>query len=152
MYPGTPPGFPVHSPTPGMTGPPPYGAPNTPTDSGYYGSMSNVVPSPLSRGGVSLSLLLSLLSLSLSLSLSQQRRGEPLSLSCFLSPSLYPAFSSPSFPLSPSPLSFLPSPSLPSPPLSPSLSLPLPLLPSPPLPFPPLMLLYLPPTAIYSRR
>ena len=59
MYPGTPPGFPAQSPvnhTPTMQGPPPYGTPSTPTDSGYYGSMSNVmggaVPSPLSRPGV----------------------------------------------------------------------------------------------------
>ena len=54
---GTPAGFPAPgsvqgSTTPSLQGPPPYGAPNTPTDSGYYGSMPNVhaVPSPLNRG------------------------------------------------------------------------------------------------------
>ena len=49
---------PVHAPsTPTLPGPPPYGAPGTPTDSGYYGSLHNVaVPSPLSRG-VSISIL-----------------------------------------------------------------------------------------------
>ena len=59
-YSGTPTGpggFPAQSPvhvtpsTPTLPGPPPYGAPGTPTDSGYYGSLHNVaVPSPLSRG------------------------------------------------------------------------------------------------------
>ena len=63
VYPNAPVGFPAPSPvnhtpsTPTMQGPPPYPAPSTPTDSGYYGSMPNVhgggVPSPLSRPGVS---------------------------------------------------------------------------------------------------
>ena len=60
VYPGTPTGpggFPAQSPvqlaptTPTLPGPPPYGAPGTPTDSSYYGSLHNVaVPSPLNRG------------------------------------------------------------------------------------------------------
>ena len=60
VYPGTPTGpsgFPAQSPvqlaptTPTLPGPPPYGAPGTPTESGYYGSLHNVaVPSPLNRG------------------------------------------------------------------------------------------------------
>ena len=73
MYARTPTGYPVQSPvqpsggppTPTFpphqqppVGPPPYGTggPNTPADSGYYGSLPNMhhmsgpVPSPLSRG------------------------------------------------------------------------------------------------------
>ena len=52
------PGYHVNTPTTGFPapqGPPPYGAPSTPTDSGYYGSIPNMhpVPSPVNRGGVS---------------------------------------------------------------------------------------------------
>lgn len=60
IYPGfpatTPTGFPAPGSaqgvgTPSMQGPPPYVTPNTPTDSGCYGSVPNVhaVPSPFSR-------------------------------------------------------------------------------------------------------